>query len=147
MQLNEEKSFIRDLYRESLVFLGYELRGGNLYPPQEAVDRLQKKMRIRGQEARLTLMKGFVRRYSIGPVRKLFRRIDRSLNQLYPPGISLTGVLDAMQVSRKPARGRVMELETVRTSSPAGESRDQAHRTRDVVDDGNTQRRIQAAIP
>ena len=94
LQLNEEKTIIRNVYREPVVFLGYELRGGNIYPPQKAVLRLEKGLQFRGQDARLNLMRGFVRRYQIGHVRKLFRRLDRDLRQLFPPGITLVGLLD-----------------------------------------------------
>lgn len=95
LRLNEEKTYIRDLYREPVVFLGYELRGGNVYPPEQAIARFREKLtKFRGQEARRGLMVGFVRRFGIGPVRKLFRRLDRELVQLYPPGLSLVGLLE-----------------------------------------------------
>jgi hypothetical protein len=92
--LNREKTYIRDVRRERLVFLGYELRGGNIYPPQDAIFRLKQKLRVRGQNARRDLLKGFVRRFKIGSVRKLFRRLDRDLCSWYPTGITLTGLLD-----------------------------------------------------
>jgi hypothetical protein len=101
LSLNPEKTFIRDLYKKPLTFLGYQLRGGNVYPPMKAILRFERKLRVRGQEARkLNLMKGFVNRYRIGPVRKLFRRIDRELRPYYPVGATLTGILD------RPARVR-----------------------------------------
>jgi hypothetical protein len=94
LRLNQKKTSIGDLYRTPLVFLGYEIRGGNLYPPMKAILSLEQKLRIRGQEAqKINLMKGFVNRFRVGPVRKLFRRIDRELRQWYP-GITLTGLLD-----------------------------------------------------
>jgi CRISPR-associated protein Cas1 len=37
LQLSEEKNQIRDLYREPVKFLGYEVRGGNIYVPKESV--------------------------------------------------------------------------------------------------------------
>lgn len=43
-------------------------------------------------------MKGFVYRYRIGSVRKLFRRLDRQLAHLYPPGLSLASLFDALTV-------------------------------------------------
>ena len=39
-------------------------------------------------------MKGFAHRYRIGPVRKLFRRLDRQLRHSFPPGLSLLSLLD-----------------------------------------------------
>jgi hypothetical protein len=97
MKLNAKKTAILDLHREPVVFLGYELRGANVWPPQKAIERFEKKLLSRGQEDRERLMKGFVRRFSIGPVRKLFRRLDRTLVQLYPPGLSLVGLLDMLR--------------------------------------------------
>lgn len=95
LQLNVGKTDILDLHNEPGIFLGYEIRGGNLYPPRKAVLRLEQELRVRGHEARkVALMKCFVNRYQIGPVRKQFRRIDRELHQYYPPGVSLTGILD-----------------------------------------------------
>lgn len=96
LRLNPEKTFIRDLYRQPLTFLGYELRGGNIYPPKQAILKFERKLRVRGQEAheKVNLLEGFVTRYRIGPVRKLFRRIDRELRQWYPTGVCLTGLLD-----------------------------------------------------
>jgi retron-type reverse transcriptase len=94
LKLNAKKTAILDLYREPVVFLGYELRGGNLWPPPKAIERFEKKLLSRGQEDREQLMKGFVRRFSIGPVRKLFRRLDRRFAELFPPGVTLVGLLD-----------------------------------------------------
>jgi hypothetical protein len=96
LRLNEKKTLIVDLHRRPLTFLGYELSGGNLRPPKKAVLRLQHKLRVRGLEARekINLMQGFVSRYRLGSVRKLFRRIDRELRPYYPAGVSLTGILD-----------------------------------------------------
>ena len=37
----------------------------------------------------------FARRFGIGPVRKLFRRIERELGQLYPAGVTLVGLLES----------------------------------------------------
>jgi hypothetical protein len=97
LKLNAKKTAILDLYREPGVFLGYELRGGNVWPPQKAIEQFEKKLLSRGQEDREQLMKGFVRRFSIGPVRKLFRRLDRRFAELFPPGVSLVGLLDALR--------------------------------------------------
>jgi reverse transcriptase-like protein len=99
LRFNEEKTFIRDVYRGPVVFLGYEIRGGNVYPPKEAIARLRRKLRFREQGARKALMMQFVRRFQIGPVRKLFRRLDRELHRLYPPGLTLTGLLDGCRGS------------------------------------------------
>lgn len=96
LRLNVEKTSVVDLYEAPVTFLGYEIRGGNLYPPRRAVSRLEKKLRIRGQEARrINAMRQFVARYRIGTVRKILRRIDRELRQYYPAGITLTGILDS----------------------------------------------------
>jgi hypothetical protein len=96
LRLNLKKTSYYDLYVQPLVFLAYEIRGGNLYPPRKAMLKLERNLRVRGQEAQdqFNLMKSFVNRYRIGPVRRLFRRIDRELHQWYPAGISLTGLLD-----------------------------------------------------
>jgi hypothetical protein len=95
LNLNLRKTFIQDLHQKPLTFLGYEIRGGNLHPPMKAILKLERKLRVRGQEARkINLMKQFVARYRIGRVRKLFRRIDRELQQHYPNGVNLTGMLD-----------------------------------------------------
>jgi hypothetical protein len=95
LDLNERKTAIRDLYRQPLTFLGYEFRGGNPYPPMKAILRLEEKLRVRGQEAqKVNLMKDFVRRYRIGPVRKLLQRVDRELRRYYPGKITLVGILD-----------------------------------------------------
>jgi len=91
LSLNPKKTTIRDLHREPVVFLGYELRGGNVWPSPKAIEHFKNKLLSRGQEDREQLMKAFVRRFSIGRVRKLFRRLDRKLVQLYPPGFSLGG--------------------------------------------------------
>lgn len=97
LKLNAKKTDILDLYREPVVFLGYELRGGNVWPPQKAIETFEDKLLSRGQEDRERLMKGFVRRFSIGPVRKLFRRLDRRFVQLFPSGVTLAGLLDALR--------------------------------------------------
>lgn len=97
LKLNAKKTAILDLYREPVVFLGYELRGGNVYPPQQAIERFTTKLLSRGQEDRLQLMKAFVRRFSVGRIRKLLRRLDRRLIRLYPPRITLVGLLDALR--------------------------------------------------
>jgi hypothetical protein len=102
LSLNAKKTTIRDLHREPVVFLGYELRGGNVWPPPKAIEQFKNKLLSRGQEGRLRLMKGFVQRFGIGPVRKLFRRLDRKLVQLYPPGLSLVGLLEASALSALP---------------------------------------------
>jgi hypothetical protein len=93
---NERKTLIRDSYRQPLTFLGYEFRGGNPYPSMKAILRLEENLRVRGQEAqKVNLMKDFVRRYRIGPVRKLFRRMDRELRRYYTGNITLVGILDS----------------------------------------------------
>jgi hypothetical protein len=96
LQLNEKKTRVCDLYRVSVVFLGYELRGGNIYPPAKSILRFRKNLELGGQEARKSLMIGFVRRYRIGSVRKLFRRLDRDFRHLYPAGLSLVSLFDSM---------------------------------------------------
>ena len=105
---NERKTFIRDLYRQPLTFLGYEFRGGNPYPPMKAILRLEENLRVQGQEAqKVNLMKDFVRRYRIGPVRKLLRRMDRELRRYYPVGVTLTGILDHSASSSRAFRYEV----------------------------------------
>jgi hypothetical protein len=106
LRLNEkpEKTRICDLHRQSVVFLGYEIRGGNLYPSEKSILRLERRLRVWGQRAlsnpmmadisKASIMKGFVRKFRSGPVRKLFRVLDRTLRQHYPPGVTLTGMLD-----------------------------------------------------
>jgi len=94
LQLNNQKTYVRDLYRQSVTYLGYEIRGGNLYPPEKAITRFKQELQGRGQEDRKNLMDSFVRRFRVGPVRKLFRRLDRDLIQLYPPGLTLVGLLE-----------------------------------------------------
>jgi hypothetical protein len=96
LALNLNKTDAIDLHKTPLVYLGYEIRGGNLYPSQKAILRLKRKLRVRGLEARqkVDLMKGFVTRFEIGSVRKLFRRVDRGLRQYYPGGETLVGILD-----------------------------------------------------
>ena len=107
LKLNRQKTFIKDLHREPVVFLGFEIRGGNIYPPEERILRLERKLKIRGQpEERINLMKGFVNRYRVGPVRKLFRRVDQRLHRLYPPGVTLVGLLDTANASSADQRGR-----------------------------------------
>jgi hypothetical protein len=97
LSLNVKKTTIRDLYREPVVFLGYELRGGNVWPPPKAIEQFKNKLLSRGQEDRERLMKGFVRRFSIGSVRQSLRRLDRKLVRLYPPGVTLVGLLDGLR--------------------------------------------------
>jgi hypothetical protein len=102
LQLNEGKTDIYDLYRQSVVFLGYEIRGGNLYPSEKSIQRLGERLRIWGQRARqipmvadismVSIMKGFVRRFRVGPVYQTFRRIDRRLKQDYPEHTSLASL-------------------------------------------------------
>jgi hypothetical protein len=94
LHLHDKKTKICDLYKTPIVFLGYEFRGGNVLPPQEAIDRLAKGLKVRGHKERTQLLKTFARRYKIGPVRKFFRRLDRYLSRLYPPGTTLVGLLE-----------------------------------------------------
>ena len=42
-------------------------------------------------------MMSFVHRFRIGPVRKLFRRLDRQLRHLLPPSLSLVSFLEAIR--------------------------------------------------
>jgi hypothetical protein len=94
LRLNPKKTLTVDVYKQPLVFLGYQLRGGNIYPPEKAILRLRQHLQVRGQQYRAAVMMSFVSRFSIGPVRKLFRRLDRALVQYYPGCLSLTGLLD-----------------------------------------------------
>jgi hypothetical protein len=94
LSLNPKKTFAVDLYRDPVVFLGFEIRGGNLYPPAKAIKTLADGLQFRGQKSRRALMEAFANRYRVGRVRKLFRRLDRELRQYYPSGITLTGLLD-----------------------------------------------------
>jgi hypothetical protein len=100
LELNPEKTFVRDLHQDSIVFLGYEICGGNLYPPAKAIDTLRQKLAVRGPWERLRLMADFVRRFKLGAVRKSFRRLDRELRPVYPTGWSLTVILDASKSNR-----------------------------------------------
>lgn len=111
LRLNEKKTFIRDLYRQPLVFLGYKLRGGNIYPPEEAIYRLQQKLESRGMADRKTLLEGFVHRFHIGPVRPLFRRVDRQLRNLYPPHMSLVSLLEAIRHRERDIRRRKQQMD------------------------------------
>jgi hypothetical protein len=95
LRLSSRKTYVADLNTKPLVFLGYELRGGNIYPPERAIVGLRQKLELRGIGDRKALAKGFVYRYRIGPVRKLFRRLDRQLRHLHPPGVSLVSLLEA----------------------------------------------------
>lgn len=106
LRLNPKKTFVCDLYMKPLVFLGYELRGGNIYPPEEAIRRLQQKLEFRGIGDRKALLEGFVHRYRIGPVRKTFRRLDRQLHQLLPPGMSLVSLLEVIRQRERDIRRR-----------------------------------------
>lgn len=93
LRLNPQKTFVGDVRGRRVVFLGFELRGGNIYPPAEAIKRLEWQLRTRGHEVGRVLIEAFVRRFRIGPVRRLFRRLDQRLGQLYPPGVTLVGLL------------------------------------------------------
>lgn len=114
LRLNPQKTIVCDLYRKSLVFLGYELRGGNIYPPGEAIHRLQQKLEFRGLGDQEQLMKGFAHRYRIGPVRKLFRRLDRQLRHCFPPGLSLLSLLEAIRQRERGVRRGSKGKEQVR---------------------------------
>jgi hypothetical protein len=94
--LKPGKTIIVDLYRRPIPFLGYKLRGGNVYPSAKSISSFQRKLGNRGQDARKALMLAFVRRYRIGPVRKLFCRLDREYHRLYPPGMTLVGLLKSV---------------------------------------------------
>jgi hypothetical protein len=106
LRLNPKKTFVCDLYRKPLVFLGYELRGGNVYPPEEAIRRLRKNLELRGIGDRKALLTSFVARFHFGRVRKLFRRLDRQLHHLYPPGMSLVLLLKAIRHRERGIRRR-----------------------------------------
>lgn len=107
LDLKEEKTAICDLRREPLVYLGYELRGGNIYPPQAAICLLETRLRISGDKERHRHMRNFTRRYRIGPVRKLFRRLDRRLSKWYPTGVTLVGLLEVFWgIPARPERGQ-----------------------------------------
>lgn len=111
LRLNSAKTSdgVCDLHRESVIFLGFEIRGGNLYPSKSSVMKLRARLRIWGQKAwkdpmaavrsQTAILKCFVKRFHIGPVRKLFRRIDRELARYYPVGISLTSRLDEITLT------------------------------------------------
>ena len=110
LRLNQKKTFIRDLYRQPLVFLGYEIRGRHIYPPKEAIRRLQQKLEFRGIGDRKALLTSFVARFHFGRVRKLFRRIDRQLRHLYPPGLSLVSLLQTVGHKQPWATGVIKGL-------------------------------------
>jgi len=95
LRLNRDKCDVYDLRRESVVFLGYELHGGNIYPPDKAIEQLVKNLiKFRGQpEQSRAVVRTFAHRFRIGPVRKLFRQLDRKLSPLLPPGVRLTVAL------------------------------------------------------
>lgn len=99
LKLNRRKTFPRDVHYRPLIFLGYKFCGGNIYPPEKAVEKLKRNLqKFRGQPERgQEVMKAFVRRYRIGTVRKFFRRLDRRLLHLYPPGQSLTSILGVLR--------------------------------------------------
>jgi hypothetical protein len=128
LRLNPEKTFIRDLYRQPLIFLGFAMRGGNVYPPIKAILKFERKLRVRGQKAheKINLMKSFVTRYEIGAVRKLFRRIDRELHQWYPTGFTLTGLLECSASARR-SRGRSSEVFAGPKGTAAGVTAKKAH--------------------
>jgi hypothetical protein len=111
LRLNPKKTDTYDLHRESVVFLGYEFRGGNVYPSDESIEKLERRLRVWGQKAHrdpipanrsmVSIMKGFVRRFRVGPIRKLFKGIDRRLIPLYPAGVTLTGRWDEIRAIGK----------------------------------------------
>jgi len=111
LRLKPKKTFICDLYKKPLVFLGYELRGGNIYPPEEAIRRLQQKLEFRGIGDRKALLEGFVHRYRIGPVSKTFRRLDRQLRQLLPPRMSLVSLLEVIRQRERDIRRRKQQID------------------------------------
>jgi hypothetical protein len=106
LRLNQKKTFIRDLRRKPVIFLGYELRGGNVYPPEEAIRRLRHNLELRGIGDRKALLTSFVARFHFGRVRKLFRRLDRQLRHLYPPTMSLVSLLEAIRQRERDIRRR-----------------------------------------
>ena len=99
LKLNRRKTFVRDVHDRPVIFLGYKFCGGNIYPPEKVVEKLKRNLhKFRGQpEHGQEVMKAFVRRFHIGTVRKFFRRLDRRLLHLYPPGQSLTIILGVMR--------------------------------------------------
>jgi hypothetical protein len=102
LTVKDQKTYVRDLYQQPITYLGYEIRGGKLYPTADAISQFQRKLRFRGLEERKNLMVSFVHRFRKGPVRKLFRRLDRNLIRLYPPGFTLVGLLEVSAVSALP---------------------------------------------
>jgi len=108
LKLNRRKCDLYDLRRESAVFLGYELRGGNIYPPERSIVQLKKNLlKFRGQPTQAqAIMKNFAYRFRFGRVRRLFRRLDYDLQDLRPPGPSLVALLDVMRVARTVVRGQ-----------------------------------------
>jgi hypothetical protein len=99
LKLNACKTFIRDLHQQPVIYLGYEIRGGNLYPPANAVARFRQTLGTRGCQARANLMVSFVRRFRFTRARKLFRRLDRQLAHLYPDRLTLVALFDAARVT------------------------------------------------
>jgi hypothetical protein len=77
-----------------VIFLGYELRSGRVYPPEEALLKFGEQLKFRGREEREQLIRSFVRRFRFANVPKTFRRLDRRLSPFYPYGLSLVGFLD-----------------------------------------------------
>jgi hypothetical protein len=101
LSLNLRKTFVQDVRSRAIYYLGYALSGGNIYPSKRSIRQLEQRLiRFQGQRVQgLNAMKGFVRRFRIGPVRKLFRRLDCKLGNLYPPGQTLVSLLDVVRMS------------------------------------------------
>jgi len=95
LTLNRAKTSVCDLRLKPVIFLGYELRGGNIYPTAKSISNLQQNLvKFRGQpEQSRAVVRAFVHRFRIGPVRRLFRQLDRKLSPLLPPGVRLTVAL------------------------------------------------------
>ncbi|HEX5413950.1 MAG TPA: reverse transcriptase/maturase family protein [Terriglobia bacterium] len=116
LQLNPRKTFVRDLRSCPLTFLGFELRGGNIYPPRRAICKFEKNLKkLWGQkEQGLALMKNFVRRFQIGPVRKALRRLDHKLLHLLPPGPTLVDLFDIMHGATRAKEGQNLAVISIK---------------------------------
>ena len=44
LRLNSRKTFVRDVHSRPLIFLGFKFCGGNIYPPQKAVEQLKRNL-------------------------------------------------------------------------------------------------------
>ena len=103
LSLNPRKTLVRDVRSRPIFFLGYEIRGGSVYPSKKSIRQLEQNLiKFQGQPVQgNNVLKAFVHRFQIGPVRKFFRRLDRNLASLYPPGQSLISILDGTRLSTR----------------------------------------------